>query len=303
MSEEKKGLFFGEIVWDDVIPGGGSGKPENIGGASLNAAVHSQRLGLYSVMLSALGRDKLGEKTWELAKGLGVEMSYVTRSKLPTCLITVEFDEKGEPQYKIPPQVSWDDIEIDDAGLSRIEREGFDLFYFGTLHQRSRKSRETLYRVLEHAGFGIVYCDVNLRDPFYDAEILHQSMAASTIVKMNDQELPKILKLVLHQEMSDLKSSMEVLLRHYGLETLIVTCGEKGAAFMTPSDWGFAPGIKVQVADTVGSGDAFSAGFLYGLCTGRGVGEACELGNKMGAFIATKKSSIPFYEKEELDML
>lgn len=303
MGEEKKALFFGEIVWDDVIPGGGSGRPENIGGASLNAAVHSQRLGLNSVMLSALGRDKLGEKTWELAKGLGVDMSYVTTSKLPTCLITVEFDEAGEPQYKIPSPVSWDDIEIDEAGLSRIEREGFDIFYFGTLHQRSRKSRETLYRSLERAGCGIVYCDVNLREPFYDAEILRQSLTASTIVKMNDQELPEILKLALHQEMSDMKSSMELLLRQYGLDTLIVTCGEKGAAFLTPSDWGFAPGIKVQVADTVGAGDAFSAGFLYGLCTGRGVGEACELGNKMGAFIATKKSSIPFYEKEELEML
>ncbi|MCI8854646.1 MAG: hypothetical protein HFI32_14335 [Lachnospiraceae bacterium] len=142
---------------------------------------------------------------------------------------------------------------------------------------------------------------MNLRTPFYSEEIIHESLTASTIVKMNDQELPEIMKMMLHWEVSDLQSSMEVLLRQYGLETLIVTCGEQGAAWRNQEEWGFAPGMKVQVADTVGAGDAFSAGFLYGLCSGMRVGEACQLGNKMGAFIAAKISSIPFYEREELE--
>ena len=110
MEENKRILLFGEIVWDDIVPGGGSGKPENIGGASFNAAVHCRRLGMESAMISALGEDKLGEKTFEFVRESGVDTAYIARSQLPTCLITVAFNEKGEPAYTIPPDVSWDDI-------------------------------------------------------------------------------------------------------------------------------------------------------------------------------------------------
>lgn len=127
------------------------------------------------------------------------------------------------------------------------------------------------------------------------------SLSESTIVKMNAQEIAEILKLTMQREEPDIKKAMKLLLQKYKLKILIVTCGEKGVLWMTPETSGFASGRKVQVADTVGAGDGFSAGFLNALCNGRDVEAACVEGNKMGAFIATKKSSIPAYEREELE--
>lgn len=301
MAEKKKALIFGEIVWDDVIPGGGSQKPENIGGASFNVAVHLRRLGMESVMLSALGNDALGEKTRAFVERSGVNASYVTRSGLPTCLITVTFNEAGEPRYTIPPEVSWDQITVADAQMEQLKKESFDVFYFGTLHQRSQTSRETLHKIFHQITCEHRYCDVNLRPPFYNAQILDRSLSESTIVKMNDQEIAEVLRLTIQREEPDLKRAMNLLLQKYELKTLIVTCGEKGALWMTPKASGFSKGRKVQVTDTVGAGDGFSAGFINALCNGRDVEAACEAGNKMGAFIATKKSSIPAYEREELE--
>lgn len=300
MEENKRILLFGEIVWDDIIPGGGSGKPENIGGASFNAAVHCRHLGMESGMISALGNDVLGEKTYDFVRESGVDTTYITRSQLPTCLITVTFNEKGEPAYTIPPDVSWDDVALNEEQLTRMEKESFDAFYFGTLHQRSRKSRDTLHKILSHIKCGNIYCDVNLRPPFYTAEILDKSLWVSNIVKMNDQEIVEIVKLTLHREEHKLEEAMRLVLEHYRLKILLVTCGEKGAIWMTPEAAGFTPGVEVEVMDTVGAGDAFSAGFLHALCLGKGVEEACREGNRMGAFIASKKSSVPPYSREEL---
>lgn len=301
MKEKKKALIFGEIVWDDIVPGGGSGKPENIGGASFNAAVHCSRLGMDSVMVSALGKDALGERTYGFVRESGVDAAYVTRSELPTCLITVAFNEKGEPAYTIPPEVSWDEIVLSEEQLARIGQTAFDAVYFGTLHQRGEKSRKTLHKILARIPCAYIYCDVNLRPPFYNAEILDESLSAGNIVKMNDQEIGEILKLTLHREEPEMKEAMRLVLEHYHLKILLVTCGEKGVFFMTPEAAGHVPGIKVEVADTVGAGDAFSAGFLHALCQGKGVEESCWEGNRMGAFIASRKSSIPPYEKEELE--
>ena len=111
-----KVLGFGAVLWDDIVDAEAPA-PEsvvgeaNIGGAVFNVVVHLRRLGYAAYMLSAIGRDPLGERTWREVERLGIHRDFISTVDAPTCLIKVTFDRAGFPNYSSPDAVSWDQIE------------------------------------------------------------------------------------------------------------------------------------------------------------------------------------------------
>lgn len=292
-------LGFGEIVWDDIVDQSGSGRPENIGGAPFNVIAHCKRLGMRSGIVSALGTDPLGNKTLDVVNNMGVNTELVSRTEKSTCIICVTFEPNGEPRYHIGSDVSWDHITISDEDINTLRSQKYHYFYYGTLHQRSRTSQEALKKILINCSFPQVYCDVNLREPFYSKELLEFCLTHCDIAKMNIEEAGLIGDMF-HINISDTSGLIYALKKMFGMEKLIITQGADGANYLSSDEYGFADGYRIKVADTVGAGDAFSAGLLYMLRQNRPLSEACAFANRMGAFVASHKSSIPDYTYEEL---
>ena len=303
-----KTLGFGAILWDDIRDNNPATDSDsvsgesNIGGAVFNVIVHLQKLGHDAYMLSAIGDDPLGEKTFREIDRLNVHRDFVGKSEAPTCVIRVTFDDEGFPHYSSPDVVSWDQITITKEQITKMKELEFDFFVFGTLEQRNAISRNSLHAVLDNVRFRNVFIDLTLRGGFYDREILDYSMRRANILKMNDDEALEVNRLFGfgHTDISDL---IPLISKEFDSDVVCITVGSKGAYIGDRSGTIYRPGYEVTVNDTVGSGDAFSAGLLYMLGKGESVDKACEFGNKMGALVSSKKSSIPEYEVSDLEPL
>ncbi len=299
-----KALGFGAILWDEAARkhGDGSGGPagRSIGGSVFNVIVHLQRLGFDAYMLSAIGKDGLGAETFSEVRRLNVHEEFISSVCEPTCVIGVQFDESGLPHYNDPARVSWDAIEASDDDLERIDRMDFDYLVFGTLEQRSGASRETLRRLLERVHFKSTYMDLTLRGNHYGRDLLDHSLRAARIAKMNEEEAWEVDRLFgFHQ--ADAGGLLSRIRGEFGNEIVCITLGSRGALIGNRTGTFFKPSYAVRIEDTVGSGDAFSAGLIHMLARGSSIEEACDFGNRMGALISSKRGAIPDYTLAELE--
>lgn len=292
-------LCFGEIVWDDIGHEESRESVKNIGGAPLNVAVHCHRLGMKAGVISAIGCDDLGKQALSVVRRLGVDICHVAVVEQQTCLIQVAFSAGNEPYYQISDNVSWDYINVTSEQVREIQREGWDCLYFGTLHQRSQVSKDSIHRLVKEGGFREVFLDVNLREPFYNRETLHWSLTHCDTAKMNLEEAHIIGKLFGMPTENDSRLATR-LRKSFGIQKLIVTCGKDGARYYTDGCDGAVQSPVIQVADTVGAGDAFSAGLMTRLQNGDSLQAACKFANHIGALIASKQGSIPDYSPDEL---
>ncbi|MGH2644506.1 MAG: carbohydrate kinase family protein, partial [Chitinophagaceae bacterium] len=96
------------------------------------------------------------------------------------------------------------------------------------------------------------------------------------------------------------QEKMRAVLKAFNLEILITTHGSKGAYLLHKDEIFHEKGIKVKIADTVGSGDAFLAGFLSEYIIGKSPPEALKMANRMGAFVAQKPGGCPEYGTTEI---
>lgn len=292
-------LCFGEIVWDDIGHNKSNESVKNIGGAPLNVAVHCHRLGMKAGVVSAIGSDDLGKQALSVVRGLGVDIRHLAIVEQQTCLIRVAFSACNEPYYQISDNVSWDYIHVTPAQVQEIRKEGWDCLYFGTLHQRSKISRDSIERLVEGGGFREVFLDVNLREPFYSKETLYWSLTHCDIAKMNVHEA-QIIGELFGRPTADENRLAAQLRKSFGIQKLIVTCGKDGARYYTDECNGAVQSPVIQAADTVGAGDAFSAGLVTRLQNKDSLPAACKFANHIGALIASKQGSIPDYNPEEL---
>ncbi len=285
---------MGEALWD-VLPEG-----KKIGGAPANFAYHISQFGLPSCVVSAVGNDPLGDEILEnfTSKGLN---QLIERVPYPTGTVQVEIDQAGIPQYDIKENVAWDNIpftpQLDElAGKTRA-------VCFGSLAQRNVVSRETIARFLDRMPVredSLVVFDVNLRQGFYNKEILCESMRRCNILKINDEELVTVSRMFGYPGI-DLQDKCWILLGKYNLKMLILTCGINGSYVFTPGAVSFQPTPKVEVADTVGAGDSFTAAFIAGILKGKSVAEAHSRAVQTSAFVCTKKGAMPILPAELTD--
>ena len=277
---------MGEALWD-VLPEG-----RQIGGAPANFAYHVSQFGLESRVVSAVGNDKLGQEIHQVFAARNLQ-GVVSTVPYPTGTVQVTVDDSGVPCYEIKEGVAWDNI-LFTPQLAELARNTRAVCW-GSLAQRSIVSRETIARFIDTMpeGEGILKIfDINLRQNFYTREVLTESLHRCYVLKINVEELGTVSRLFGYPGI-DLQDKCWILLAKYNLKMLILTCGVNGSYIFTPGKVSFVETPRVEVADTVGAGDSFTATLVASLLQGKSVREAHERAVKVSAYVCTQVGAMP----------
>lgn len=275
---------LGEVLWD-VLPEG-----KKLGGAPANFAFHAGQHGLQSVAVSALGEDKLAEET--IAQLEEKKLNYVMpRVPYPTGTVQVTLDDEGIPTYDIKENVAWDNIPFTDE-LKNVA-ENATAVCWGSLAQRNVVSRESIYKFLDSTPEGCLKIfDINLRQNFYNKDIIRESVKRCNVLKINDEELVLVGRMFGYPGL-DIENKCWLILGKYNLDMLVLTCGVNGSYVFTPGQMSYQPTPVVEVADTVGAGDSFTGTFCAGILKGLPVTEAHRRAVEVSAFVCTQNGAMP----------
>ncbi len=270
---------MGEVLWD-LFP-----DEERFGGAPANFACHAAIHGGNVTMVSAVGDDVHGQQAMEILRSYRVDISLVQIIVGgATGTVGVQVDAAGKPTFTIHENSAWDQLAWADGLARRIHSA--DAVCFGTLGQRSSVSRSTIRSCVEAArDAGIVrVLDINLRSPFYDDVMIRESIQLASILKLSDEELPVVCRALDLPSQGTVEGQIRDLLARSGLEMVVMTRGAEGAMLVTAQETFEQPGIPVQVRDTVGAGDAFTAAFVSGVLRGESLPhclfQACSVASK-----------------------
>jgi fructokinase len=298
---KKRVVGLGEVLWD-LLP-----ERTCLGGAPANFAYITTLMGDHGIVASRVGEDSRGMEALRNMGELGLDVSHVqTDRERATGTVKVELDGKGVARFEIAYPVAWDFLEWT-ADLRRLAGEA-DAVCFGSLAQRSEESRATIQQFIRALSPNAVNVfDVNLRQSYYSQEVLAESMRLADIVKLNDEELPKVMSLGgLDFSEGDELGAARQLIGAYDLKLLCVTRGGRGSLLVRDGEASEHPGFRVRVADTVGAGDAFTAGLVHEYLRGATVGRIDldgmnEVANRVGAWVASEVGAMPVPKGGELE--
>ncbi|MFD2569673.1 carbohydrate kinase [Spirosoma soli] len=280
---------FGEILWD-VLP-----TSKQPGGAPMNVAADLRNFGLNAKLISRVGSDDLGRELLDFLaqKEIPLNLVQVGQSHL-TGVAKANISDSNEVTYKIVQPVAWDYIQLE-PGLLDVVRQS-DFFVYGSLAARSPQTHETLLALLAVAPRKVF--DVNLRAPHYDQETVEELLHQADIAKLNEHELVELAAWYGHEH--DLHQAMRQLRERYGLDKLCVTLGGDGAVLLDETGMHSQIGFPVEVADTIGSGDAFLAAFLYKTLQRATPQKTLEFACATGAYVATQRGATPTFSEETI---
>jgi len=293
----KKIVAFGELVWD-LFPDG-----KIIGGAPVNFVFRLNSFGDTGYLLSKIGDDELGDEALKRVTELGISTENIQVDNVfPTGTAEVKIDGEGRPDFNIKKDVAFDHIEFTAEALQLV-REA-DCLCYGTLVQRYGISKNTLRELINEAPAPIKFLDIKLRKDCYDRSILETSLNSANIVRLKENELYCIKnELGLFEFESKLLAAE--LINEYKLDLVLVTMGKNGSFALDKNNNYFEdPGFYVKHVDTVGSGVAFSAGFLHYYLQGKTIGEALKFGNAAGALTtSTHGATVPVNKNDILRLI
>lgn len=289
----KKIAAFGELLWD-LLPAG-----KVLGGAPANFIYRINSFGDHGTLLSKVGNDKAGKDAREAIRRLGLSDENIqTDYEFPTGSVKVKIDENGNPDFNITTDVAYDHIEINYEMIDAFSEA--DCVCFGTLVQRYGISKNTLRELIHESPDVVKFLDINLRKKCYTAASVEESLRMANILKTNDEEL-LITKELLGLKSVNLKDLAKEALETFDLEIILCTLGSNGAFCLTREDaFHYDPGYQISLGDTVGSGDAFSAGFVHYYMNGHPIDEALRFGNAAGAMIATTTGATAPVSKQQI---
>ncbi len=282
--KEKVVVGIGEVLWDELPDG------KKLGGAPANFAYHVSQFGFDSMVVSAVGDDRSGAEIVELFGDKGLEGLLATVN-YPTGTVAVKVDAAGVPEYDIKKNVAWDHIPFSELLEALAARTC--AVCFGTLAQRSEKSRRTIMRFVDSipaSNNALVVFDVNLRQHYYSKKLIEESLRKCDVLKINDEELAVVSDIF---GLPGGELSCTALKSEFGLKMLVLTCGTAGSYVYSDGGVSFQPTPVVEVADTVGAGDSFTAAFISAVLSGLSVGEAHEVAAATSAFVCTKYGAMP----------
>jgi len=278
---------LGEVLWD-IFPDG-----EQFGGAPANFACSTAGLarGRAEVFLvSSVGQDELGDRAIAALQEKSVATTHVTRQDRPTGAVHVTLDANGQAKYEFAKDAAWDHLRWSD-GLSQLAART-DAVCFGTLGQRNGVSREAILRFLKATRPTCLRVfDVNLRPPFYDDEIISNSLAVANVLKLNEDELPILARIY---KLSGTRISLlQQLADRFELLAVALTCGPEGAVLIRGDQVSQHPGLKTTVVDTVGAGDAFTATSVLGLLDGEQLDAINRRACEVAVFVCSQAGATP----------
>lgn len=282
-------VCYGEILWD-ILP-----EQALPGGAPMNVAYHLKKLGVQPGLITKVGKDGYGDKLVDQLVQSDINTDYVqVDEKHLTGLVYAKPNEYNEVTYDIVYPSAWDFIHWQEQLANLVAQAKY--FVFGSLTSRSEVSRDTLYQLLEYGKTQVL--DINLRPPHFNRSHIEYLLNKTDILKMNSFELELVSGWY-----SSVKSSadrMRLLQDRFNITTLIITMGGNGAQLLENGEIYRHHGYKVRVADTIGSGDAFLAGYLYQSSIHSNPVKALEFASKLGALIATYPGACPDYATSEI---
>ncbi len=265
------------------------------GGAPMNVAFHLNRLGLNASPLTALGKDDLGFELAEFLKGKMIPTDLIQWNNQPTGQVLVTFNAQQEASYTIQAPAAWDFIKIQDQSLPTLH-DLSPILVFGSLACRTEVNRRSLQKLWTIAGLKI--CDINLRTPFYNKDLVHHLFSNSDWIKINHTELA----LITSWYQDDLKAESDQAQFLLGLfpavDLILITRGEHGAAYYDRASHYSHPGFQVKVADTIGSGDSFLAMFISKALAQIQPDECLKYACGMGAAVASMTGATPVFDIE-----
>jgi fructokinase len=278
-------LAVGEILWD-LLPGG-----KQLGGAPANFAYHAHALGARTHLVSRVGRDPAGREILARLEGLGLPTDGVQRDpSAPTGTVSVELSADGQPRFTIHEQVAWDRIAADGRALELAAAS--QAVCFGSLAQRSEPSRSSIRQLVAATPPGALRVfDTNLRQQFYSQEVVEASLRLANVLKLNDQELPVLAAMFAIR--GDCRGQLAGLADRFQLRAVALTRGAAGSLLWSEGQWSEHPGFSVQVADTVGAGDAFTAAMVLGMLADRPLDEISRTASELAAFVCTQSGATP----------
>lgn len=284
-------LSVGEIIWDVYSD------KRVIGGAPLNFAAHCAGCGAKSFLLSAVGNDALGDQALKSVADFGVSVELICRSVAPTGQCVVTLDEKGIPSYRVLEDVAYDNIDVEDTDIEKINAMGFDALYFGTLIQRSAASRAAIRRIVKECSFDEVICDVNLRKNCYDAESVRLCLENASVLKISEEEEPMLQSLGFYKPQTDsCEDIAKAICREFSqIRVVIITLGEKGAfAYFSKDNKCFTQSPeKVEVVSTVGAGDSFAAAWITSYLKDKDIPLAMQKAAALSGFVVSHTEAVP----------
>jgi fructokinase len=292
-----KVISIGEILWDVI------GGQEHLGGALLNLSVHASRLGHDVSLLTAVGADQRGDRALEAMSGLGLSINLVQRSdEWPTGIVTVTIADDGQPEFEIHRPAAYDSMRLDMAALERLAAWNPEWVCFGTLHSMYPSGRNLLFETADALPRARRFYDVNLRPKSFTPHLVLELLSRATVVKLNQDEVHSLAG-IFQSSTRTLAEFCRDYAARFGWEAVCVTRGELGCALLVGDQYVEVPGYRVQVADTVGAGDAFSAAFLHGLNAGWPAAQIGDFANRLGALVASRPGGAAPWSLDEIQAL
>ncbi len=274
---------IGEVLWD-LFPSG-----PRLGGAPANFAAHTANLGANAFIVSTVGDDVLGVEAIAKLQKQGISTEFISQNSKPTGTVEVILDS-GQPTYSISENIAWDKCNWGQELASFAPT--VDAVCFGTLFQRSATSRNTLCSFLNATNEDCLRVfDVNLRQHFYSEGIIVDSLQIANVLKLNDEELPIVAAAA--QVVPDPLSAMRALQEKFSLKMVALTCGAKGSHLLTEKEHHFQTASLIEVVDTVGAGDAFTAAMVMGLVAGNTIDEINRHANEVASNACRTAGGMP----------
>jgi len=275
---------IGELLWD-CLPSG-----KQLGGAPCNFAFHAMQAGCEGIVVSAIGKDALGTELKHVIHHLGLSNQYIQENEFPTSTVTVELNENGHPNYTIHENVAWDHIRWN-KDMEQLAKK-LDAVCFGSLAQRNTESEHSIESFISALKPDCLKVfDINLRQNFYSEANIINSLTISDVLKLNEDELPIVTKYLRFN--GNLESQIDQLIKKFNLKYVVYTMGSNGSIIKSAKESSSAEVPIIQVADTVGAGDAFTAIFIAGILRGIPLKEIHKKATEIAAYICTQKGATP----------
>jgi len=286
---------IGEVLWD-VFP-----DQELLGGAPLNVSVNLHRLGVEVVLVSGVGSDERGVRALEAIKAIGLDVSRIAISNQQTGIAeVVRSAAMGDQHFVIPRPAAFDSFVSESPRKVEEPTEAMDWIYMGTLHQTNPEAERFTRKLIGDAPSARVFYDVNMRDGHWDLALIQRLSGLSTVVKVNEAEAERLFEMTYPGSTFGLRTFCELWATTHDVNVMCVTLGDRGAFVFSQGVAEKVPGLKVELHDTVGAGDAFSAAFLYAYHHAWPLGEAACFGNALGALVASRPGAVPSWTMDEI---
>ena len=275
---------IGELLWD-ILP-----DQKRLGGAPANFAHHAHSLGARAIVISAIGKDHNGQEIISQLNSQNINTKYVQTNELPTGTVDVTLSPDGQPNYTIHENVAWDAINTHPT-IDTLS-QNCNAICFGTLAQRNNISKNTILGLLENTKENCLKVfDINLRQNYYSKELIENSLSVANIVKLNNEELAYLQNIF--NLPTEENRALESLLNHFKLDTVALTQGSKGSTMINQDSISFCPGIPVDVKDTIGAGDSFTAAITMGVLANMSLNKINMAASKIAAYVCSQSGATP----------